>query len=50
MAYGELIGHVIDDVTWPRKVGYIENVMALGRLRVRTNIILFIKKLLNHSI
>jgi len=21
LAYGESIGHVIDDVTWPRKVG-----------------------------
>jgi len=48
------LGHVIDDVTWPRKVGakhwqvgYIENVMTLDRLRDRTNIILLYKSLSN---
>jgi len=45
LAYGESIGHVIDDVTWPRKasaLGCVENVMALDRLRVRMNVILYL--------
>jgi len=51
MAYGELNGHMTDDVSevlihdlgmFGRETGSLEKVRVLDRLRVHTNVILFL--------